>query len=309
MQSVNSILFANCGGLGNAIEASSTLVKLRQKYPEAYITFVYDKYSVGVWSYWLQSGLINKAIYVQDILQDASHITFDLCVCTDNGGPFANLLHHQQIEAKVILQSPFWLWETGAMLTESQLVYKTLNQIGITDPMPPYAPLVPVRENHKGVVIGIGYQKSTIFRDWSDKHYGDVEYARLIHCLLKRGIHTTLVGSSADWDANGSKIVENLKEICPDLIGKPDFGFLNTCGKITLDETIRTIGKAKLYVGNESGLGIVAAAQGVDVMFLYTEKQWKNKWPYWRNIPVGVHYSWLFGENPEGVADAVAKRL
>jgi len=73
--------------------------------------------------------------------------------------------------------------------------------------------------------------------------------------------------------------------------GVPD-GFIDTCGHVSLSETIGLLGRLDLFVGNDSGPLHLAAALGVPVVGIYGPTNVMNF------HPIGPHVRAVFGAMP-----------
>jgi ADP-heptose:LPS heptosyltransferase len=221
-----------------------------------------------------------------------------------------------KIPTKHIEQTPFWMWGGGIQKTETSLNVECARKLGFAGKTPRYELGEYSNKNYPktpGVVVGIGYQKSTVYRDWSDKHFGDKAYASIIAALARKGIRVTLVGSKEDLASNGENIIGLIRDkykLDGGLFKAVLNNFTNACGKYdNLEDTIRLIAGNTVYVGNESGLGIVSAACNLKTIFLYTKEQKEGNWPFWRNIPENTHHKWMFNPSLLEVVDVIADRL
>jgi len=290
------IIISCCGGVGNVIEASSSIVAIRQLYPSAYITFVYDNYSAEIWRYWKENFLVNECVWVEDLKPSY----YDMSISLDNGGPFVHKFNTGVIVSRQHFQAPYHLWSGDCSLSETQLNFTIPAQLGYKGKMPNYfisEEFEVAPANRNGVAIGIGYQKSKVYCDWSKKHWGNDNYTGLIAGLLADGKKVILVGSKEDWNIDGKQIVTNLLRkyiIHNDLI--------NRCGNYkNIFDTVRIINTCSSFIGNETGLMIAAAPLGLNVNIVYPSTKSHPSWKASANVPHTKKLKQFFNSSPTEV--------
>jgi len=281
-----NIIISCCGGVGNVIEASSAIVAIRQLYPSVHITFVYDHYSARIWWHWKENFLVDECVWVGDL----KHSYYNISVSFDNGGPFVHAHNTGIITSSQHFQAPYHIWNSGCTLSETQLNFTIPAQLGYKGKIPRYfisEEFKVTPTSRKGIAIGIGYQKSKVYCDWSKKHWGNDNYAELINGLLKKGKKSVLVGSKEDWNTDG-------KEIC-----KLCTRLENYCGiSDDIFDTVRILNTCESFIGNETGLMIAAAALGLNVNIVYPSTKSHPNWRASDNVPNIKKLKQFFNASP-----------
>jgi hypothetical protein len=117
------------------------------------------------------------------------------------------------------------------------------------------------------VAIGIGYYKGLRAdgRDWSDRHWGNENFLELCGKLRTLGFRPILVGDQKDFEHNGAWLAQR--------------GIESICGKLSLPQVVDFIGHCRAFIGNDTGLMHVAAAQGIAVIGIFVSTNSIKSYP------------------------------
>jgi ADP-heptose:LPS heptosyltransferase len=155
---------------------------------------------------------------------------------------------------------------------EADYLVDLARSLGFHGERPPIRKLVgeiPVHGDVKPntVAIGIGYLKRPRAdgRDWSDRHWGNENFALLCTQLKDHGYHPVLIGDRSDFEIDGRVLVS--------------YGIESVCGRFSLPELISYLGQCVGYVGNDTGLMHVAAAVGIPTVGIFVATNSVKSYP------------------------------
>lgn len=281
---VRSILVLMTYGLGDAVLATGCLRALREAYPQAKIDAVVGPRSreiVATLPYFDELHFLDNPLYrlldgrragfaaARAVTAELRRRRYD--VCLDLLGDLPNC---------------WFAWRTGA---RRRVAHDSMGGgFFLTDPVP----RDPARKKQSEVMaealapLGIAQARPLeIFRSDEDeaaatqvlagsgdaplvvvapgallpaKKWPAAYFARLLDLLReKTPVRAVLIGSPADARAAASTAAATTGPV------------LNQCGKLRLTQTVALIARARLFVGNDSGLTHVAAAAGVPVAQIF----------------------------------------
>ncbi len=251
------ILFIGLSNIGDVVMTTPVLEILHERYPEYLIDIVADIRSSELFNNCPYREKIfhkNKQLLLRgglDLLLSLRKEKYKLCVDlrTDGfsylintqkritkkkypGGIHAvqHYLKHIDVTTKQYGDPPTKIW----LDAKDRSFFDTL-QTGATDKILCIAP-------------GANFPKKI----W---HYRN--YIKLINGLSDRFNNVYLLGSSKDFDT-GETIKENA-----------ELELLNLCGKTTLLQAAAILERAELFIGNDSGLGHLAAAVNTPTVTIF----------------------------------------
>lgn len=145
---------------------------------------------------------------------------------------------------------------------ESEYLLDMVRQMGYMGPKPGIRKLVGDANysfdfSDNMVAIGIGYFKGdrSDGRNWSDRHWGNLNYLLLCQQLQKNDFRPILVGDQKDFDANGAWLAER--------------GIESICGKLSLAQVFNFLSRCKAFIGNDTGLMHVAASVDIPTLGIF----------------------------------------
>jgi len=298
------IAISSSAGIGNLIEATPAISAMRVAYPNAEIILYVDyRYSGDITRHFFSDQFVDG---IRDSTVEGFPDDFDLILVLDSGGPFEGLLKSYNIGSHKIIRAPYFLWNNPKCdKSETELNHLACKVAGYKGPILPYFLADKYKDNkpeHDFVAIGIGYQKSKVFCDWSLKHWGNQNYADLIHELLFFGKRVVLLGSKEDWETDGKDIVNKLPREY-----RVTENFINLCGFYSdIWDTIDYMATmCDTYIGNDSGLGFVAAALDMKTIIVAPDTIPHPTWKITIGTPHCEEYHLLTNPTPQEVINYV----
>jgi len=256
---VRHILFITLSNIGDVILTTPTLEALNRQFPNAKIDIVCDQRSAIVFQYCPYLGqLIIKSKQsgwsgLWQLVRQLRKKQYDIAVDLRTDG----LLHF--VKAKV---KAFKLSNRGTMnMHSAEKHYAVLNNI-CSAPIPSTNIWVSDKEaafaNHalkmlqqkRVLAIGIG-------ANFKGKIWPAASFALLAN-LLKDFFDIVLVFG----DKNDAHLVRAFESTC-------ELPVINYCGELNLLETAAMMKKAHFFIGNDSGLGHIASALGMQTFTVF----------------------------------------
>jgi len=266
-------------GMGSIIQATPMLAALRQKYPEAQITFVSTLSNKAVLD---KIDLIDRVVVVDDsglwkllksnfkaltsLVKNRPDVYFDLEIYSHYSVIFTALTLSQNRIGFYLRSGTYRMGiYTHMMFYNPQVpiskVYMQLAQLlGCNESVPPLYRLVgqlPVGfDKTNYMVVNPNASDLRLERRWSKENFFE-----LIKIIARRTpeLNIYLIGSSAER-AHVAKIADELKEF-PQVV--------NIAGETSISELIAIIDHAKFMVSNDTGPMHMAFSTGTPVVCLF----------------------------------------
>jgi heptosyltransferase-3 len=272
---VKKILFVTLSNIGDAVLTTPTLETLHQHYPDATIDLVCDPRSAQLFEYCPYRGQIfikNK----QDGL--AGYLTL------------TRQIRSQHYDLAVDLKTDFLLWCARAKIKLAKVDrtdihsaikhHMALDQLHLHAKVPAAkiwlsddeAQSVAQQMQDKKSILAFG-----IGANFEGKIWPVAQYARLTYLLADKFDCVMLLGNAKDGERSQAfKKMVNLP-------------VLDFCGQLNLTQSCSALSHAHYFVGNDSGLGHMAAALGTPTFTIFGPgeplryKPWSDQAHYYQD--------------------------
>ncbi|MFA7119589.1 MAG: glycosyltransferase family 9 protein, partial [Sphaerochaetaceae bacterium] len=295
---IKKILILKFDRIGDAFLALPTIEALRQIFPAAQLTVACSPWNKSVLA---NNPAIDQLLFLES-LPDVHHSRLTDFLCLTKIKQIANFIKEQQTEVVVDLQgSPmnvlamFWsgskyrlgyrkkvfsfLLTQGASYQSNQpqaeIYFSLARLLGYTKALPPALINVAISDlattdhfiNHHQlanfIIIHLGAGRS--YRQWPVANFAALAQ-RIIDNYSDYKL--VVIGGSEDQSlfdklAAGLSATDRL---------------INAIGQLNIPASYQLIGQAKLFIGNESGPGHLAAAQGVPTISFMNPWSGINRW-------------------------------
>ncbi len=260
-----NILYGKTFGLGNAVMAVPALRALRMLHPEAQIDLLIGSTHDDVGSYDVLCHLVKDC--VDNILIDTGKIDlrsypYDVAIMAI---PFdgrwrtgEHFLAKRVIDGRT-RPDPSTVGLVSWEKHEVEYQMDNIRELGYAGVTPPCSFYGDVPGDRKHVYLGIGFKKDAS-NFWSEKHWGNENYAELVNLILDNHpdvyVHST--GDVLDWKMVLGPIgsmVKDLTRFIPEVTSIP--------------RALDVVASCGVYVGNDTGMMHVAASRNMDVIGVF----------------------------------------
>jgi len=260
------ILVVVSHGLGNIINKTPMLKKIKELWPDIKIDLLMRKQYVNILKDW---DIIDNCIAHEPEANKfaLSSIKYDLII---NSLPTAININVLDLKGDVISGESQWFQVMHEVEANIKILETYLDDI--LDVPTPYIPMKKVSGYETGKYIGIcaGWDGKEY---WSIKNWGYKRYAELIVQLLKRHYTYKIIVFGIGKD---KKVLDSFMK---GMTIKASY-LVNAVDKYTVNETAYLISKCDFLVCNDTGLGHVASAVGTKTYSIFAGSSVVKNHPY-----------------------------